>query len=137
MIATILLLPHAETRERLLAPGAPVYDDLCRAFGWTIPGGWTTGEDVEMHDAPPLATTLDVDGDCHIVLARSGAVVLEGVDRLARVLGVSPEAVEDRVQAMFSGARLGSLAAGGTVVLLDADGNEAHIHTVRGARCEP
>lgn len=134
MISTILLLPHAATRERLLAPGAPVYDDVCRAYGWTIPGGWTTGEDVEHYDAPPLSRTLDVDGDCHLVLARDGAVVPEGVDRLARVSGEPRTDIEDdttdileaRTDGMMRRRAISYLvrhvASLGELVLLDAAG---------------
>ncbi len=75
-VRTILLLPHESTRAALLAPGAPMYDAGLRRFGWAIPGGWSSGDGVDQV----------LDADCHIVLARDGAEVYEGTDRLRRVL---------------------------------------------------
>ena len=95
MIATILLLPHAETRERLLAPGVLMAEPAdrvwltswsCRKWGETV----ALGEDGVLRPVPEKA---------HLVLARSGAEVYEGTDRAGRVSGALVHGVEARVRA--------------------------------------
>ena len=94
-VHTILLLPHLHTREALLAPGAPVCDPTFLGFGWVVwPGlaSWT-------HNGAGCS-----DSRQHLVLARDGKAVLEGVDRLARVHDVlSHQGAEKLVNDILSG----------------------------------
>lgn len=125
MISTILLLPHADTRERLLAPGSIgairspstgqvwfgplVADDDGRPCVWI--GA------LHVLNAPALGG--------YLVLARDGAVVPEGVDRLCRVMQWDRGVMETRLGGLLAGER-GSISwrTPGTIVLLDADGKE-------------
>lgn len=130
MISTILLLPHADTRERLLAPGVPVYIKMLRRFGWSVPDGWVD------EAGPPRVRGLFDDWGCHLVLARSGARAYEGIDRVTRVADLPRADVEvsvaDAIGAPGVGAvlrqalsQLSLTVKGlGTLVLLDADNNE-------------
>ena len=129
MISTILLLPHAETRERLLAPGAPVAyrDAMFWYFGWGVIGcNGTPGVSwPDIGDVPLFADDQD-----HLVLARSGAVVPEGVDRLRRVIGAEksvgfliPPEVPTELHEAYRLARYAEWAGLGSPVYLDSEGN--------------
>lgn len=125
-IRTILLLPHADARERLLAPGAPVWDSMMGRFGWTVD---------DRHVCMPtadgdLSAEWDVDDCVHLVLARDGAVVPEGADRLARIRSFGRDETEAAFRDALKGYP-GSITAIrrwfgvlGTLVLLDADGKD-------------
>lgn len=132
MIAHILLLPHAEHRERLLAPGAPVWSPP-RDFGWTL---FAPDEDGDARSYwYGVADTAWTSGDeTHIVLARDGAIVPEGVDRLVRAERAARPSggwwygpdLEDALRQIMEGKASGADAAAafplGTLLLLDADG---------------
>ena len=134
MISTILLLPHAETRERLLAPGAPVAyrDAMFWYFGWGVIGcNGTPGVSwPDIGDVPLFADDQD-----HLVLARSGAVVPEGVDRLCRVEREAQPAngwwathdLEDALRNIMAGTAPNPVPPEafplGTLLLLDSEGN--------------
>lgn len=108
---TILLLPHPEHRERLLAPGAPVrvtsaphnHASATGDEGWVFATedgrlwvGWTEGywaDDVTVIDPDEYGLAL--------VLARDGAVVPEGVDRLSRVSGWAREPIEAKIRTLL------------------------------------
>jgi len=129
LISTILLLPHAETRERLLAPGAPVYDKVTQDDGWTVPGGYVQGS------ARTSGYVYPLDADTCLVLARSGAVVPEGVDRLCRVEREAQPAngwwathdLEDALRNIMAGTAPNPVPPEafplGTLLLLDSEGN--------------
>lgn len=131
-IAHILLLPHESTRAALLAPGAPV---CCRSPAWVFAFGWSCGGGFA-HWEDDGDTTLESAGDwpdCHLVLARDGAVVLEGSDRFARTRDWNAGEVEGAIRlalrlAINSAVHLNALrkytSAVGTLVLIDADGRE-------------
>ena len=140
-IATILLLPHAEHRERLLAPGAPVYDKVLRVWGWAVPTpsgspapyGWidNDADTLGLRRFPP-------DSDTCLVLARESAEVYEGIDRAGRVLWeqrIRAATLELEVRIVLGREpgldveialeRLRQIVAPlGTLVLLDADGKD-------------
>jgi hypothetical protein len=121
MIAHILLLPHEPTRAALLAPGAPVYDAGLRRFGWGVHDERLCYDDDSDDGA--------VDAYSCLVLARDGAVVPEGVDRIARVTGLSAAVIERALFLLWARGPLDdvvarTIAAVGTLLLLDAEGRE-------------
>lgn len=119
-VTTILLLPHPEHRERLLAPGAPIC--VRRAPGYDF--GWITRTDMTVGYEDGAYYPLRDYQTAHLVLARDGAVVPEGVDRLARVTGWNPSDVESCVTILLtSGRRCARWAEPpGSLVLLDERG---------------
>lgn len=141
-IKTILLLPHAGHRDRVLAPHAP----SCRrvAPGSLLSWGTLVGEPGDVRHHVAHAGSCPVDQCVHLPLARDGAEVCEGTDRAGRVLGVLVIGLEVRVRAAsmaFEIALLLGLKPGmerataldrlrsivaplGTLVLLDADGKD-------------
>ncbi len=127
MISTILLLPHAETRERLLAPGAPVaVRGYClRDYGWAL--GATVRQSV--YHSPEYGVCESAKDDkVYLVLARSGAVVPEGADRLARATGLSAAVIERALFLLWARGPVDDVVARtiaplGTLLLLDAEGN--------------
>lgn len=139
MIATILLLPNADTRERLMAPGAPICCCAPKVFAF----GWACGSGQCHWDDEPGVLTPDLDDVgitqplcVHLVLARDGAVVPEGVDRLCRVERSTPDCpfwdpfrLEEALTALLSGehpplAAVRALFPLGTLLLLDSSGSE-------------
>lgn len=153
MIATILLLPNADTRERLLAPGAPVWvgaDPLDPSpdaeFGWAVgrdvPQSDGLGESDHMDCVPVAWASIGVGHAdptrLHLVLARDGAIVPEGVDRLCHVdpgyRPWDPSALTNYLRALLSGEKTyrhgdrgqcGTLFGDlGTLILLDSSGSE-------------
>lgn len=130
-IQTILLLPHAGLRDRVLAPHAP----SCRrvAPGRTLSWGTLVGEpgDVRHH---AHAGSCPVDDHVYLPLFHDGTVVSSGVMRAwfeaDNVLydeqnGLSDAlygSVDDLIAAVSSWRRDGCLL--GTLLLLDADGKE-------------
>lgn len=99
MIRHILLLPHESTRAVLLAPGAPVAADL---GGWTF--GWTVPENRVIQDDGDVGDADSVRRPRHLVLARDGAEVYEGTNRLRRVLAEHVGAPTDTGGVVFHGA---------------------------------
>lgn len=99
MISTILLRPHAGARERLLAPGAPVWvTGARREVGWTVTNRPTVAfESGTYYDLSDYHTP-------HLVLARDGAEVYEGTDRLRRVLAAHVGVLTDTGGVVFHGA---------------------------------
>ena len=147
MIAHILLLPHESTRSALLAPGAPVWIaeelDEPAEFGWTVDPDTRPNDDTDDPDEsdtrprtlvawPSVGVTGAVSSSLHLVLARDGAVVPEGVDRLCRVewaAGIpawTPGQLESALKAILSEPTVVAQGAFplGTLVLLDAEGRE-------------
>lgn len=130
MIFTILLLPHAGTRERLLAQYAPSAYRLPEkpeagwVFGTVVAGGLHYADDDGWETDPTNGWSEHA-----LVLARSGAVVPEGSDRLFRVADVSVP-FDDALLAVINGGAwdvsnlVAVLAPLGTLLLLDADGRE-------------
>lgn len=133
MISTILLRPH-DPGERLLSPGAPVA--YCTGKFWHY--GWTAfcavGRVVIYESAIDGDLPLVSDGTC-LVLARDGAVVPEGEDRLKRMMG-RPSSIDFVLWVMLARnseqkswtmavERLRQFVAPfGTLLLLDANGAE-------------
>lgn len=147
MISTILLRPHADTRERLLAPHAPVWIpaepeiDEPAEFGTTVDRATPGIDDDENGDDelgerikvswPSLGVCDSVASALYLVLARDGAVVPEGVDRLARIRSFDRDETETAFRAALAGTP-GSINAlrrwfgvlGTLLLLLDSSGSE-------------
>ncbi len=145
MIAHILLLPHESTRAALLAPGAPVW--IPAGLGEDAEFGWSVGRDVPQSDGVgegaehlecvPVAWASVGVGHAdpamlHLVLARDGAVVPEGSDRLARVSPATGPMADRLIRRLLGESVWGVrtdyamhlLSLAGTLLLLDADGRE-------------
>lgn len=137
-VRTILLIPD-DAREGLLDPGAPICCWTPKVFAF----GWACGSGQCHWDDEPGVLTPDLDGVgitqplcIHLVLARAGAVVPEGVDRLCRVERSTPDCpfwepfrLEGALTALLSGEHPPLVAARalfplGTLVLLDENGAE-------------
>lgn len=151
MIAHILLLPHESTRAALLAPGAPVWIDADSGepaeFGWVV-DPTTPAFDDDVPDVvdgygqrikaswPSLGVGSSAVSMLHLVLARDGDVVPEGVDRLVRAeRAACPESgwwfgpdLEDALRQIMAGTAPVPVPAAafplGTIVLLDGSGKE-------------